>query len=315
MKSLSFFNEKLSKIDDLINTVKYIDALSLIDEVLEWAPGQNIGEIPKTGKVHWRKLLASLECKNTTELLSKGKVLENNAAFKNAMKYADDNEHLEYAKIKKTEDLIVNLLEKALAEKELKDKQETSAEKLLVEYKQKLDAVEKLAQENINRLEDVEKSIHEQVIDCAAIANEYKYALNDMLSAARGMITYNTEISNEEKTVWESQLDKILAASNTELQQLKQIESTHQAFNEYRVLVDNQKFIIAEINGNIYNINDIKSQIQNLVNSIEKISNNYAEARKSISNGSYTDTAKLLSQERFDEIIKQAMSETKVERR
>jgi len=314
MKSLSFFNEKLSKIDNLINATKYIDALSLIDEVLEWAPGQNIGEMPKTGKVHWRKLLASLNCKNTTELLSKGKVLEKNAAFRNAMKYADDNEHSEYTTIKKTEDLIVTLLEKALAEKELKDKQETNAEKFLVEYKQKLDAAEKLAQENINKLEDVEKSIHEQVIDCAAIANEYKYALNDMTSAARGMITYNTEISNEEKIVLESQLDKILAASNAELQQLKQIESTHQMFNEYRDLVEKQKAIISEINRNISDINGIKSQIQNLVNSIEKISDNYAKARKSINNCSYANVAKLLSQEKFDGIIKQAMSETKVER-
>ncbi|MDR0517957.1 MAG: hypothetical protein LBH25_13035 [Fibromonadaceae bacterium] len=311
MKKLSLFNEKISQIDDLINAAKYIDALSLINEVLEWAPGQSIGEIPQTGKIYWRKLLANLNCKNNTELLRKGKVLKNNAIFKNAMKYADDNEQLEYALVEKTESLIVTLLEKALVEKELDDKRKTDVEKLLAEYKQKLDAAEKLAQENICQLEEIEKSIHEQVIDCAAVANEYKYALNDMLSAAKGIgDTSRNDILYEEKTVWESGLDMLLVASNAEIQQLEQIKSTHHVFNEYNGLVDKQKNIVCEVDKNILDINSgIRSQIQDLVNSIEDISNKYAKARKSIHNGSYDDAAKLLSQERFDEIIKQAITE------
>jgi hypothetical protein len=302
MKNL---NEKVSQIDSHINAAEYGKALSLVDEVLEWKP--------RSGKIYWRKLLAEQNCKNDIDLLRKGKVLHNNTAFANAMKYADDEERFVYALVEKTENLIVEHLKSALAEKELEDKRKTNAEKLLIEYREKFAAAEKIAQENISRLEAIEKSIYEQVIDCAAVANEYKYVLNDIHSATKTIgDTSKNEIFHEEKVVWESQLDMALAASKAEIEQLKHIESNHPVFLEYSSLVDKQKSIILEVNKNISEIQtNLRSQIQSLVSSIEKISNDYTDARIFINIGHYDRAIKLLSQEQFEEIVKQATSKAK----
>jgi hypothetical protein len=308
-KSIALINEKLSKIDEYISTAHYDDALPLIEEVMEWIPGPKVGEIvPKSGEIYWRRLLANSKCKNDLELLRKGRLLHNNEIYEAAIRYASENEKPVYELMKNTEDLIVELLEKALVKKEIEDKLNKNPEKSLEEYKQKLCAAKKLAQENIGRLEEIEKSIREQAIDCGAIVGEYKHALNDILTTAKGIgDTSKSSITYEEKIGWEKQLEAVLADSNAESEQLKQIAASHSAFREYSEMLDKQKAIISEVNKNIEDIKAIKPQIQDFVYSIENIEENYVKAREYLYNGNYEPAKKLITQERFDEIIKQAL--------
>jgi hypothetical protein len=215
-----------------------------------------------------------------------------------------------YESVKNTEDLIVELLEKALAKKEIEDKRNKNTEKALEEHKQKLAAAEKLAQENINRLEEIEKSIHEQLIDCMAIVGEYKHTLDDILATAKGIGDhFRNDITLEEKNDWEKQLDLVLAESNAESEQLKQVVASHSAFRECSEMVNKQKAIISEVNKNIDDIKAIQQQIQDFVRSIENIEESYAKARESLSNDNYELAKELITQVRFDEIVKQAFEE------
>jgi len=299
---LSFLNETVSEIDSCITAGQFSKALYLIDKVLEWVPGRS--------EIYWRRLLASENCKTDMDLLRKGKILHNNTAFINAAKFANDNELPVYELIEKAESLAVTLLEKALAEQELHDKRNTNAEKLLYEYGQQLKRHEGVAQENISQLEEIERLIHEQAIDCETITGEYRYALADILTASRTVGNHSeNEITYDKKAAWESQLDMICSASMNEINQLKEVISSHSAFGNQNNLVQKQNAAKSKINGNISDINAIYRQIQNTVNFIEDISYKYTKARKAINLGSYSETAGLLS-ERFNEIIKQAMDRT-----
>jgi len=178
----------------------------------------------------------------------------------------------------------------------------------LKEYKQKLDDTEKITQENIGRLEQIEKLIHEQVIDCGVIVDEYRHTLNDILSAARSIgDTIKNEITEEEKNDLETLLDIVLSESNEEINQLKNTETSHSAFLEYSRIIKEQQAISSEINRNVSEINAIRSKIENLLSSINDISNMYCKARESLYKGSYQSSIELISQAHFDIIIQRVL--------
>jgi hypothetical protein len=306
--STASINERLFQIDKCISESHYDNALSFIDEVMELAPGPEVGEIvPKSGEIYWRKLLANSKCKNDLELICKGRLLHNNELYKAAVRYASEFEEPVYEWLKKTEDIIVNILEKALSRYSSFYISAKATKKSLEDYKQELSAAEKIAQENIRRLEEIEKSIHEQIIDCAAIIGEYKHTLNNIFVNAKtiGDATRD-EITLEEKVNWKKQLTSVLAESNAEIKQLKEIKNSHPVFYKYSRLLNEQKSIIYEVNKNIDDIKGIRIKIKTLVSSIEKIAEDYDKALDSLHNGSYKPAINLITQENFDKIVKQA---------
>ena len=317
---LSFLKEKVTQIDENYIYMKNSgEALSLIDEVLEVMPGFEIGEIPGSGEIYWRKLLAETKCRSDVELLRcKDKLLQSYPSFNNAVKYANDTEKPVYALVKSTEDLIAELLLKSLAEREPVVKSETGVENTLLEIKQQLSALKNLAQKNITRLEEIEKLIHEQVIDCAIVSGEHKYALENLLSDAQKVSNnYKSEISKDEKADWEAKLNNILSKSNDELNSLKQLSNnhrtTHPKFLEYYRLVNESKSIQGEISQNIDDMFRLNSEANELKSSIERIIKDFDKARTDIHKGTYRSAESLLPQGNFDEIVNKAMSEIKAD--
>jgi len=313
---LSFINKKLSQIDTYISAKQFTKALYLIDEVLEWMPGWEIGErMPQTGGIFWKKLLAEAMCNSDVELLcNKGKLLQNFTAFHNAVKYANANEKPVYALIEEAEKLIGDYLAKALFDHELDEKRKTCVENRLNEYKKILSKLENIMQDNIATLEKLEKLINENFVDCEIVSREYVHALDKLLSYAKNISNYNKNIiSKEEKKYFEAQLDDIILESDNELRNFKKLEATqletaHWRFLEYSHSINDKKSIINEIRLNMDALGKLRSEAEQLVSSIEKIVNEYAAAREAVYNGNYAPALRLLSQAQFDGIIGQAMS-------
>ena len=311
---LSFLNEKLADIDDCINAKNFINALCLIDDVLEWLPGWGIGDdIPRTGEVYWRKLLAETECRSDVELLRKGKILEKYPSFNNAIDYANENEKPVYTLIKKIEDMVVQLLENALDEHECEIKRKTGVEKLLVEYKKRINDMIKSAQDNIAHLERIERAIQEQIQDCTVVAGEFKYALEIYCLSEAKKIGGNkkSELARNEADFLQSQLDDILSKSNNEFAEIKKLESSHPKFLEYSRLIKEQSLAWDKINQNKSELGKLNSEAEQLVSLINKKTDDYEKARTGIQEGSYARAVALLTQARFDEILKQAVSGVK----
>ena len=304
----SFLKEKISQIKDCVEKREKQKALNLIDEVLEFAPGWEIGDkIKQSGEIHFLKLLVETDCKNEEELLCSGKILKGNPSFENAKKYANENENLKYKKVEQAKDLIVKRLMEEFDRKEPQDKYATGVKEKLPEFKQKMSDLQKLTQENIIRLEEKEKEIHEQVIDCEIVAGENKLALENLRSKAKTISEYHkTEISKEEKDDWEAQLELIEIDNSMELNKLEQLKSSNPKFLEFFDLVKEQQSICGEIRKNKNDLQGLNSEMGKLVSSVEKITKDYAEARTNVNNGSYDSAKRLITQERFEEIVKQS---------
>jgi len=120
----------------------------------------------------------------------------------------------------------------------------------LNEYKNKLEELKTITQENIASLEAKEKEICEQALDCEVIAGEHKYALENLLSEARKISCSKDEISKEEKDMGVEKLEIIGKESNIEYEELQATYSLSK-FKEYSNSVSEQQSIIENIKQNI----------------------------------------------------------------
>jgi len=311
---LDFLNKEISKIDQCASSNDFTAALRLIDDVLEWMPGWEIGDkVPRTGEIYWRKLLAGNGCKNDVELLyNKRKHLRDYPAFNNAVKYANDNERPVYELIEKIEETLEKLLVSALEKNEFNAKRETGAGKKSVEYKEELEELRASVLKNITRLEAKEKEIHEQAIDCENVAGEHKYALGELSTKANNVFNRNrNDITKEEKDAWEKELEIILKESSLEYDELQHTFSSHPKFTDYNRLVNEHKAICDQVYKNILDLRGFNKKTEQFTASIDKIIIEHAEAREGVGNGNYSRAKVLLTPERFEKIVKLALSEVK----
>jgi len=297
---LSFLKEKILQIDEYVGKKDKEFAMQLIDDVLDL--------LPESCEIYWKKLLAETGSKDPIELLcNKDKLLQNYPAFNNA------NKKQEYESVKKAENLIAERLGIELVENEPKVKCKTGAEKKLREYKEELNKLKTTAQKNIVRLELKEREIRELSIDCKIIAGEHRYAFENLLSKAENISNKcNDEISKKEKDIWEAELGIILEESNLEYEELQNVFSSHPKFIEHKRLVNEQKTIYEEINHNLQNLDKLNKNVEQLVSSIDEITEQYAVAKKSVRNGNYAEAKMLLTSEKFVEIVEYAVSMVKI---
>jgi len=134
----------------------------------------------------------------------------------------------------------------------------------------KLIELKAITQENITRLEAKEKEICEQAIDCGIVTGEYKYALENLLSKAREIYSYKSEISREEKNIEEEKLDIISKESDLEYRELLQVTLSHPKFKEYSNLVEEQKSIVKNIDQNISALEEVEQIVNQSTSEVKR---------------------------------------------
>jgi hypothetical protein len=271
----------------------------------------------KNGELFWQKLLQSQNCKNEEELLRKGTILADNPYFFNAIKNAaDETERAKYESVKNTQEKIAEILLQELDKKEPKEKRATKAEELLPKLKEELSAAEINAQKSLAELEKFEKAIQVQIIDCDVVAGEYLHTLENI---QQGINTVGdkskSEITVEERALWEGQLELFVQSSNAEFENIKKLRWEHQKFREFKEffdLTEKHKFAATEVEKAISEIGKVQRKIEMLMDSIEGIATKYSTAKRNLSNGIYGNAVYLLPKERFDKIILQTMDKVKL---
>jgi Arc/MetJ-type ribon-helix-helix transcriptional regulator len=311
----SFIGVKLEEIDWLIGSGSFGDAKTKINEVLEIIPRPSICDLPNTGEIYWRKLLAEIGCKNDFELLVKGTSLDKYSAFNNALDYAAANEKPVYIAINEKKESILVELKNVLRKQELNEKSKIGSEQILGEYQKELDTQKKHAQEKILELEDVEKAIHEQIIDYMTTIGEYKNSIDAIRFSTELMENKKDDITLEEKKSWLKQLEFNLSRSNQEISKLMEQKTNNRHYLEYSRLAEKQKAIVSDINGTISQIyGNLKSKINGSLVAIKQINNQYTNAVSDLESGNYEPVRKLISQSCFDEIVGQVMASNQSQR-
>ena len=143
------------------------------------------------------------------------------------------------------------------------EKRDTETDKLN-EYRQKRDDLKRQAQNNITRLDEVEKQIHELAVDFKIVAGEFEHSLNAILSKAKYVGSRSEAISKKERDSWIYQLQVHLSQSNQELGNIKKLETTDKHYLEYNRNLQKQKDIVSEIVRNISQINSLETEVKGL---------------------------------------------------
>jgi len=299
-----FLNDKLTEIDRLIALTKYGDAETIINDVLKAAPGSRFDELPNSGEVHWRKLLAEIGCKNDAELLSKGKPLEQYPSFINAMKYATEDEKPVYTLIEKIKNTVLAVLKNNLKKQELMEKNNTEAENKLKKYREEIDRLRKEVQKNITLLEKVEKELHERAFDYMAAVGEFEYSINAISNKIKGVGMSTSNISIKQRDSWFKELDIYLSQSKEEINNLTKFKSTNVHYLNYSSLEKEQRAKVSDIEENISQIYIVRSKIQDILSDIDKMTDKYAEAIRALENGNYDLAKTLITKPHLEKIIR-----------
>jgi hypothetical protein len=292
----SFLNGKLEKADKLIAAGSFEDAKAVIWEVMETAPGPNIGALPGSGEVYWRKLLADAECKTDAELLGKGKLLKLYPAFNNAMKYGSDDEKRIYTLVENTKEANFERIKSALEEKAVAEKINMDAERILGEYKKAFDAQQEKARADVARLEEIEEEMREKAIDCGIVVGEYKNSVDAVFSDVDSLKdSVGEEITQEQKIKYEKQLSDLISLSDMEVGNQKKLAATDAHYLKYSELLGKQKDAVSAVKVDISLINGLREKIAALLGRIDSITKKYADAVSDLENGNYATAMKLLS--------------------
>jgi DNA-binding ferritin-like protein len=214
--------------------------------------------------------------------------------------------------VRKTDELIAKHLIKALDESELEAKGETGVKGALADFGREMGKLKKAVQENIDHLDEIEKSIREQFMDCTASSDEFRYALEELLAEAtkigKGI---ELEISAAQKSDGEAVFERILAESSAEIERFKYFIANDQGHFEFARLVGEQKAACEKIMKAKAEIDKINADAEELLESLEKITKDYANARADVSKGVFSRAARLLSKERFNDEVSSAMQAAK----
>jgi len=307
MTPFSFINDQLCDIDKQIASSKFVSARNSINGVLSVVPGVRIGDLPNSGEVHWRKLLAEVGCKNDMELLTKGSPLRRYSAFECASRYASEKETPVYSSIEEKKTLILAELVSELKRQERDSIRKTKAVKLLDEYRNDLDAFTKRTQEGVAQLEACDKAILEQQADYQTVVGEYGHCIDAICSEVKSSKQDANDITIECRDTWIAELEAWQSLCNQEEKDLKKTASTCEYYNNYQKLTEKQKTVISDINNDLLKISRLRSRVDNLLSIIEQIKAEYSSVLSALQEGDYSLAKNILTQPHFDGIVKKVL--------
>jgi hypothetical protein len=292
----SLLDVKLSEADNLIAAGNFDRAKYLIEEVLESAPGPNVGGLPNSGEVHWRKLLAEIGCKNNAELVVKGKLLRKYPAFINAMNYGNNDERRVYTSVEREKQARYTQVKNAIEKGVVAEKIKINVGGLLGEYKKELDVLQKRVLANVTNLDRIEEEIREEVIDCGIVVCEYEIFVNAVHSAVNKMndINIGDELTLEQKNSYLKTVNNYLALSSQEIDNQKKLATADEHYLKYSELLGKQREVVSAIRGDISKINDLQRRIASLLERIDAITKKYADAMSALEDGDYGRVISLL---------------------
>ena len=308
-------NDKLAIIDGLIAQGSFDEAKKIINEVLQEAPGIRLelpdgGEVPNSGELYWKKLLAEVGCKNNDELLVMGKPLDQYPAFYNAINYASETEKSNYLSIEENKKSIRETLLKTLKKQELDEKLGKQPDKSLSDLQAELDTLKALTGKKLFQLEETEKEINERAIDYEAAIGEYKHSLECILTEVKNVRNKNSDnISMEERDQWIDELERLLLHGRHEADSSKNVKADSQHYLQWSKLRQKQENIVSEIISSVSQIKALNGKIEGVLAGLNNIAGNYAEAESALVHGDYDLAKTLLTPERFNGVVKQSLEE------
>lgn len=287
-------NEEYSKIEILVKTEKFDDALEMSRKVLEW--------MPFCSDVFWLRLLAKKRCTSDEMLIRKGVSCEESAEFYNAVRFASEAQKKVYMGIESKILEVKKILKDFVIEHKYSEKGNTDILQHQLDMPAEIETYRKKLHSLWEELKEVEHDILTIEEDCSLLVHEHIESLNLANSEAVNIKnkTYKIEqCTAEELHKYQTQFGNLLHQSEQAKASIDSIRKQHPWIETYNSKVKIRNEIVSKINNEINELRNYERKVQSTVSKIEQIDAEHASALASVEAYDFTKVRNILGENRF----------------
>lgn len=290
---------KYSRVESLVATKKYAEALTLAHTVIEW--------MPNLAGIFWLRLLAKNKCSTAAELIQKGFNCEEDADFCNALTFSTGAEHSAYQDVQS----MVLAARKALKEEVLNHeyhcKMKTNILQIKNTMKGEVDSRKKKLFALWAQLEETEHSMYTLEKDCILLSKEHSDALDKAAQAASSIKTETyrlEECTAENLHKYQVRIGNILQQSEQAKDAMESMKKQHPWVKSFNDLVKKRDEQVRQITNEISSLKIYEATVQQTLDEIDRIEQRHRTAIRSVEAFDFVDAANLLGKDSYNTVLR-----------
>lgn len=287
-----------SKVEFLVETKKFDEALSLSHTVIEW--------MPDFSGIFWLRLLAKNKCTSASELIEKGFPCEDDADFCNALVFSVGAEHSAYLDIQNMVRAAQKALKGEILNHEYNCKAKTNVLELKTELMGELDKRQQKLFSLWSDLEETEHALYALEMDCRLLSKEYRDALSKAAEASNWMKTETYRL--EECTVedlhrYQIRIGIILQESEQAKNAIENMKKQHPWVKSFNELVSKRDRQAQLITAELTSLRDYEATVQQTLAEIDEIEARHKRGIRAVENYNFQDAAAILGRDCYNQVF------------
>lgn len=287
-----------SKVESLLESKRYAEALTLSHTVIEW--------MPDLAGIFWLRLLAKNKCLSTVELIQKGFNCKEDADFCNALMFSIGAEHSAYQDVKNIVIAAQKALNAEILNHEYQCKMKTSILQIKKTMKGEVDARKNKLFSLWSELVVTEQSMYTLEKDYILLSKEHSDALD---KAAQSAASIQTEVyqldecSAKELHEYQVILGNILQQSEQAKKSIESMKEQHPWVKSFNDLVKKRDEQVRQITNEISSLKIYEATVQQTLDEVDRIEQRHRTAIHAVEAFDFVDAANLLGKESYITIL------------
>ena len=288
-----------SKVEALVESKKFTEALQLSHIVIEW--------MPNLAGIFWLRLLARKKCTTAVELIQKGFNCEEDADFCNALAFSIGAERKAYQDMRNTVLAIQKALRSEILSHEYQCKMKTNILQIKKTMKGEVDARKKTLFTLWTELEETEQSMYTLEKDCTLLSKEYSDSLDFAAQAASSVKaeTYRIEECTAEKFhKYQVRIGNILQQSEQAKDAMENMKNQHPWVKTFNDLVKKRDEQMQQIANEISSLKIYEATVQQTLDEIDRIEQRHRAVLRAVDTFDFLDAANLLGRDAYNVVLR-----------
>lgn len=287
-----------SKVESLVESKRFDEALSLSHTVIEW--------MPNLAGIFWLRLLAKNKCTSSAELIEKGFNCEDDADLSNALTFSTGAEHSIYLDIQNMVIAARKALKEEISNHEYNCKMKTNILQIKKTMQGETDSRKKKLFSLWSDLEETEHALYALEMDCRLLSKEYRDALSKATEASNWMKTETYRL--EECTVedlhrYQIRIGIILQESEQAKNAIENMKKQHPWVKSFNELVSKRDRQAQLITAELTSLRDYEATVQQTLAEIDEIEARHKRGIRAVENYNFQDAATILGRDCYNRVF------------
>ena len=287
-----------SRVESLIESKKFTEALTLSHTVIEW--------MPNLAGIFWLRLLAKNKCSNAAELIQKGFNCEEDADLCNALAFSTGAEHSAYRDVQSMVLEAQKALKAEILNHEYHCKMKTNILQIQKNMKDEVDSRKNKLFTLWAELEETEHSMYKLEKDCVLLSKEHSDALEKAIQAASSIKTETYQLEEctaEDLHKYQVKIGNILQQSEQAKDAIESMKKQHPWVKSFNNLVEKRDDQVRQIANEISSLKIYEVTVQQTLDEIEQIEQRHLIAIRAVEAFNFLNVANLLGKDSYNAVL------------